>query len=301
MKQIQNLAGLRNAEEFNSTMAQLPVAEEYLLFATDKEFDNRIQDNNRKAIIVNNKLIDTPSKYYKVVQHSEAFRPIVEGLTLTGSSDFKFSVFYNNKIAELNLFTTSITDGMSDIFLGFKVKNSFNRSTKVSYGMTLSSGHQYIEIVGYRKVCSNGMMMRVPLEQAEIIQPELRQKIESLIQKGFAFKHSAGVYEKIENIQYIVEAMSLLKAPIKATIDRAKNFTFEDKTKVEELLIRHFKERVMHKIMSRYNSDLTTEGDNLWSLYNAITYEASHGEISISKKNNMLEGASNVLAEALNF
>lgn len=293
------------ANEYNTQVATLPIAEECQVFVQGKN-DLGAQDHpaeNYKAIRISGgkedgRIVDIPSKHYKLVQHAEAFKPIVEGLTQAGEQSWKFSLKQRLETATLQVFTMGVNDGKSDILLGFQVRNSFDRSTTVSYGLQTQMGKSWIEIVGYRQVCSNGMTIRVPLDQAEFVKPELRREVETLLQKSFSFKHIGDVKTQIEGVQFVVEAMSLLKAPLQAMIKKAQKIGLTDIEKCEELIEKHFRSRMAKRILKRFEDDQDTEGTDLWSLYNAITYEASH-DVSVRAHERLMSRAGLFFEEAL--
>lgn len=287
------------AEEYNAYVKALPKATEFEVVAKEKDGEHYVNGENYKAIIVNDKIVDIPSKRYKLVQHTDAFRPIIEGLTQSGAKDWQFNLKNNASQAFLQVFTTAITDGKSQILLGFQVTNSFDRTTTVGYNLSTKQGRSWIEMVGYRQVCSNGMKIRVPLHEAEFVKPEVRTEIEKLLEYGFSFKHTQNVTEKIVGMQYIVEAMSLLRKPLQVMISKAQKIKVVDLENCDELIKKHFGKRLAKTINSRFEDDQHFEGSSLWALYNAITYEASHGDITVAKQERMLNNASAFLQEAM--
>lgn len=286
------LVDARPASEINSAINAIPTAQEKKIF-----LDDGTHISSHKAITVNGRVIDIPSKYYQLVQHSQAFRPVIDGLTESGITKYNFQLISNDKKANLRIFTDSVNDGMSNIILGFQVINSFNRSTTVNYGISINKGHSYVELVGYRKVCSNGLMIRVDLENAEIVKTELSLKIKALFKESCKLRHSSNVHERIAGMQYVVEAIALLKDPLQRIISIAKK-TVLDGDKIREIVKSHFSERMTKKILQKFNSDIEVEGAHTWALYNAITFEVSHN-VSFAKHNYGLERANDVLQEAL--
>jgi len=286
---------LRQGEEVNEAISQMPVAQEQDVFIAgglQKVFSH-------KAIVVDDKVIDIPTKNYKLVQHSEAFRPVVEGITLAGVKDFTFSAYSTNKVGYLNLYIGSINDGTSHINVGMQISNSLNRTLSVKYGFKFNEREAHIEIVGYRQVCSNGLKIRVPLEQAEIIRPELREQIKNLLTEKYTFKHVGNVKVKILDMQYVSEAFSLLVEPLELYIKKAKSIDINVSSviidSVKSIIRKHVSERMTKKILEQFSENAGIEGTSLWGLFNAITYIASHNS-TVSGKTYL----ENVGAEILN-
>lgn len=293
-KNINNWA-IFPAEQINVGVDLLPKAElvelmpkEYVAEAALMEdFKGvRVRDSAGKV-----NYVQVSGKDYKLVQHAEAFRPVIEGMTLAGNKDFKFSLNHNFKRAELRLYSGGF--GYDGVMLGWKISNSFDGHSRLRYGVEINKGKQYIEIVGYRQACSNGMLVKVPLEDAEIIQPELLQKIqEKVADAEFCFKHTGGVMDSIKTVQYVAEALELLHKPMEAVIKKAGKIKIEDKKKIKQLIKLH----VGKRYYSRVKEQFLTENSDLWGLYNAITYVASHHEdLTDSSRDLLLEKAADML------
>lgn len=287
---------LQNGENINQAISELPKAEDMKLYAG--EFYQDVP--NFKTIKVGfqgkEHFVYCPTTRYKLVQHEEAFRPIIEGLTQAGQTNFKFSLINNEKFASLRIHVSG--EGYDSVSLGFDVTNSFDGSEAISYGFKTLRNQKWIELVGYRQVCSNGMKIRVPLDQAEFIRPELREKVTELLEHHARILHTSKVFEKIELMQYVVEAMSLLKEPVEAIIKKSQTFKLLDKERAEELIKKHVGERYKKKIMAKYMDDI--EDNSLWSLYNAITNFASHtDDLKVVTRENLLDKASTMLYEEM--
>jgi hypothetical protein len=187
---------------------------------------------------------------------------------------------------------------LDGVKLGFHVDNSVDGTTAIRYAFRSVLQKGWVEMVGYRVACSNGMVVRVPLDQAEFVKPELRTKILELLKKSFRFLHVGDVKEKVASVQYIVEAMSLLKDPVAAMILKAQN-TKIAREEAMGLLAKYVGQRLQDRCMTRFNRDQHKEGTSLWSLYNAITFEASHNGLSVSSRDSLLNNSADLLKDAL--
>lgn len=293
-KKIYNYWQLKPAEQINPAISQLPTAE--LVEIMPKEYIAEAEQLGRfKGVRVrNNKgevhYTQIAGKDYKIVQHNEAFRPIIEGLTLAGNKDFKFSLTHSFKEAELRIYSGYGYDGVA---VGWNIINSFCGHKTLKYGVEVNKQKSYIELVGYRQVCSNGMKVRVPLEQAEIIKPEMVTEIQKILADAeYTFKHTGEVMERLRTVGYIAEALEMLKKPMEAVIKKAGNIKLEDKKTIKKLIKLH----VGKRYYSRVKNQFAAEDPDLWGLYNAITFVASHDkDLTDSSRNLLLDKAANLL------
>lgn len=279
---------LKQAEEINREIAQIPEAYREDICVGLKE----VPEKDFKAIVVDNKVQAVVSDHYKLVQHREAFRPVIEGLTLRGIDKFNFSLWGNHRRAWLNIF---VGEGFDTVKYGFRITNSVDRSTSVRYGLSAFSESQVLELVGYRQVCSNGMIVRVNLADAEIVKLEERIKIEQQLKQKIAFKHQGDMDKKFEEVQYIVEAFLLLEKPLERIIKKAqsKSLIIEQ---AKDFIKRYVGERKLDKIMELYGHEEQT----LWGLYNAMTFYYSHREtLKATKLNTGLQKAAQMLEQEL--
>ena len=293
---------MRPAEEINQAMEALPQAEEYTLYGrkeTDEEAGEYEKLPHHKTIRVKDQFgrvdyVNCPRKSYKLVQHKDAFRPIIEGLMQGGIHNFGFITQANHKKAELQVYATG--EVYDTVSLGFRVMNSLDGTSAINYGFRTFRETSHIEIVGYRQACANGMKIQVPLDQAEIVKPELRNQIQMLMSKDTRIQHTKSAEDKIQTIQYIVEAISLLKDPVEEMIKRAEKWTWRDADHLEQLIKKHVGQRYKQKVEER----LGHETPDLWGLYNAITYVASHDpDMKLVSRENLQGKAANMLTQEL--
>lgn len=292
---------MRPAEEINSAIADLPTATEMSLFAGKPDIGTHdlVDVEPFKAIKVHmnsgkdagrDYFVACPSKRYKLVQHEKAFRPIIEGLTMAGLSQFGFLTVADERRAKLQIYASG--EGHDTVSIGFEVINSFDGSHAISYGFRQTREKSVIEIVGYRQVCSNGMKIRVPLDEAEFVRPEIKTEVEQLLKTNIAIQHTKNAERRIEAMQYIVEAMALLRAPVEAMIQKAQKWTWKDQEHYEQLIETHVGKRFKSKI----EDQLQNESQDLWGLYNAMTHVASHdNEIKDTARETILNKAANMM------
>lgn len=284
----------QEASDINAAIAELPTAASEQIYNRNGEELNDFQ--GIKVTLPNGRqeYVNCPTKRYKIVQHSKAFDPILEGLKLSGNHDFKFVLYYNDRFAKLQVYTGQT--GYDTVSLGFSAVNSFDSTTALKYGIKMDRKTKTLELVGYRQICSNGMKIKVPLDQAEIIKLETVERIQSLIQGQERILHTKSAEEKLQRIQYVVEALSLLHKPVEAYINRAKEFSIADRHKLMQLVKLHVGERYAERVAARYRIDSDREGTSLWSLYNAITYVASHEpELKTVSRENLIDKAADML------
>lgn len=252
-----------------------------------------------QAVIVNDRIVSTVSRHYQLVQHKEAFDPVFKGLQAVGS-DYEFALMQTDTKAYLRLFVDEIPDNGDKIRLGFEVRNSIDGKTAISYNLISQKIKQFsewvqkevVDVWGFRLVCSNGMKIRVPLKSHFILEEKKRVKIVTLLSMASRIVHMGqDVKQKIEAVQYVVEAMALLKEPVAKIIELAKNQEIGEK-KAKELIALYIGKRLSDRIYQRFQQD---ESPTLWGLYNSITFVASHG-VTVPTMNGLIDKSANMLA-----
>ena len=221
---------------------------------------------------------------------------------MAGVHDFKWQLFHNHSWAKLNLFFNKATDGVSTIDYGFRVTNSVDGASAINYGFKVNDKRkQVIDVWGMRQVCSNGMMIRVPLEWhyafvgEDISDKDVRTELRVLLKETARIPHLTNAEDKIKSMQYVAEAMSLLQKPIERIISLSQKWTFENEEEIKKLIKKYVGERMLDTI----NAQFGKEEETLWGLYNAITYVASHNEISQRTSLSLQEKAGKMLTEVL--
>jgi hypothetical protein len=149
--------------------------------------------------------------------------------------------------------------------------------------------------VGYRQVCANGMKLRVPLHEAEIVKVEERMQIEKLLESHAVIRHTTNANTKLQMIQLAVEAMQIMKEPV-ARMIRAARGTPIAKEYAKQLIGEYIGKRLHEEILAQYSN----EEQNIWGLYNAITNVASHNsEIAQSTANGLINNSAIMLEEVV--
>jgi hypothetical protein len=288
--------GTRPSEQINDAISSLPMAE---LLPIQTESGEKIPNFRAVKVLMHRGrtcFVNCTSNRYALVQHADAFRPVIEGLTQAGVKDFKFSCYSDENRAKLNIFVGE--KGFDSVQLGIQVYNSYDGSSAVHFGMDLNRKKKFVEVVGYRQICSNGMKIRVPLNEAEIIREETRVQVESLLHERASLRHTESVVEKLEAIQYTTEALALLREPVELEIKRAMQFPIEKREHLKKLVLKHVGKRYAERVERQYSRD---NGKSLWDLFNAVTFVASH-ESEINKvvsRENLIDKASEMLYEEL--
>jgi hypothetical protein len=108
--------------------------------------------------------------------------------------------------------------------------------------------------------------------------------------------HTETAFKKIEAMQYIAEAISLLRDPVEKIIRKAQDWTIADREYLEKLIKKHVGKRYAQKVADRYARDGDT---SLWGLYNAITYVASHDELKAVSREHLIDKAADMLNKEL--
>jgi hypothetical protein len=192
------------------------------------------------------------SKDYRLVQHGEAFSPIVETLQMAGYKNAKTRIYEGNGKAVMTLLFPEIKvvpkDG-NELMLGFMAKNSYNGSLAVS-----------IEGYGFRGICSNGMILG-----------------KSLL-GSFREIHMGRQHSTIRtSIHAFMEEIATRIPRVKTAIDMAieEELTPELAKIVLEKV--GFGTRRVEQFAEVYNQ---TQEPSRFGLYNAVTYFASHDATS---------------------
>lgn len=284
---------MRKAEETKNTLDAIPTAS--LQTITNTAQGAIKNPKNIMGVIVDGRIVGTVSKRYRLVQHKDAFAPIFNGLHQT-ATPYEFSLFQTDTKAMLNVFVDEIKENGSGIKLGFKAINSINGETAINYAMAANSITSTLEIVGYRLVCQNGMKIRVPLDQAEFMKLEKVERVRELIRMAAKILHlgtEEAIKQKMEAVQYVTEAISLLKEPIALMIQKAKNKMVTEQ-EIKLMVAKYIGKRMSKKIIERF----AMEDQSLWGAYCAVTYISSH-DCTIPTMNGLLNSSAIMLEEEL--
>jgi len=295
---------LQPAEQINFALDKLPKGEERDVFITTTDENGKahgFKSDKYKAILVNNKLIDIPTQRYVLKQHVDAFRPIIEGLVVSGIKDFQFALWHTESRANLNIFVGEAEDGVK---FGFKCTNSFDRSLAIHFGAKATQLKKSIEVVekehvlvwGYREICANGMIAKIPLKTCKYLDAVEVTKIKELLRESGRIIHiGKDIDTKLDSMQYVVEAFILLKEPLnRMIIDAKKHPLSKDEARI--LIKKYVGKRRMDRYLELYDQ----EEQSLWGLYNSITYLASHDDnLTTPLRERLLMDGANLLEAEL--
>lgn len=284
---------MRMADQTNEVLSAIPTAS--LSTITQTATGEIKNPRNIMAVVVDGRIVATVSKRYRLVQHKDAFSPIFQGLHNT-ATPYKFSLFETDTKAYLNVYADEVMENGEKILLGFRAVNSIDGDTALNYRIRSSIKSTTIELVGYRLACSNGMKIRVPLDKAEEIRLEKVERVKELISMATRILHvgtEEAMKHKIEAVQYVVEALAILKEPIALIIKKAQNIQVgEEQAKL--LLQKYCGKRLQQRILDRFKSE---EG-SLFGLVNAVTFTASHNA-TIPQMNGLINSSAIMLEEEI--
>jgi hypothetical protein len=288
---------MRRANETKEVLDNIPTASLQTITAT--EVGNIQNPKSMKGVIVDGKLVASVSKNYQLVQHKDAFKPVFDGLHQTGTP-YEFALFLDDVKASLNLFIDEVGDNGAGIKLGFRVVNSINGRGALRYAIKSQSITRTttIELVGYRLACQNGMKIRVPLAEAEELRLEKKvvEKVEELIRMATRIIHmgtETEMKQKLEAVKYMCEAMALLREPVGIIIKKAKDREVGEED-AKKLLSLYVGKRMSNRILEKFKE----EGNTMWSLYNSITFVASH-DCSVPTMNGLINSSAQMLEKEL--
>lgn len=276
---------MQKAEKAQEVLDSIPSASLEAIQMEGKSNPKKIM-----AVVVNENIVATVSRHYKLVQHKTAFQPILDGLHATGT-EYDFALIVGDAKAWLKVFCDTIPDNGSGIRLGFEANNSLNGKSAIHYLFRTESVSKVVEIVGYRQVCSNGMKIRVPLDQAEFVRPEIREKVEALLVLSERIVHMGNPEERISAVRYVVEAMSLLKEPVALIIKKAKSVQV-GRDEAKRLIGKYVGKRLSARILGQFQAEEQT----MWGLTNSITWVASHG-VKLSTMNGLINSSAEMLEQ----
>jgi len=274
---------LRKKEQVEEELNNIPEAMLYTIKQETREGFSEIKNPDKiNVVVVNGEIVGTVSRHYKLIQHKDAFKPILNGLQNLGS-DYGYSLLLTKTRAYMNVF---VDEGYDSVSFGFRAQNAIDGGSSVRYAFSSFMKERVIELVGYRKVCSNGMIIRVPLDNAQIVRLEEREKIEQLLMENTKIIHMGNAEEKVQAVQYVVEAMTLLKNPLERLIKTAQSRELTEEA-AKEFIRKYVGKRVRQKILDRYEREEPT----LWGVYNAITNVASNENLSVRTSNGLINRA----------
>ena len=291
-----NFWKLQPAEEINSAIESLPVASLNPIFDAEGK-----QIEGFRATKVGDEVIDVPTDKYILRSHETCFRPIINALSVSGVSDFKFCAWATNKRAELAILIGNATDGVR---FGFKATNSYDRSSSIRYGFKAEKTTTELQIVQrehvlawcWRQTCSNGLIVKVPLKTCKYMDTETITRVKTLLSETKSIAHLGDqVDQKIQNVQFLTEAYLLLKNPINLMIEDAQK-VYVSGEQAKKLVEKYVGHRRKQWILDQF----TIEEQTLWGIVQAVTFIASHNEqMNTPVRESLIDKAGTLLTEEL--
>lgn len=288
---------------------------------------------DKQAIWVGGSLSEIVSDRYTLVQHREAFEPVLNALVFAGQSDhIKARMAADKAKAHLDCI---VDDELTDtVRLGFRVDSVLDGAHSIRYSFSsqkvsrfiekvehktetsadapLANGaaYRYIELVGFRQSCANGMKVRVPVAEAELalkskstpnfgvgsysirnvitdiwtesVQRETAVRLASTITN---IKHTASAPELVKQQRQAVALMLAMRDPVRRLIERAEQATYATPLEALDALSKVVGESKAKQIWHanrvrspefyvkfvRHESTMTA-----WDLYNAMTFYSTH-------------------------
>lgn len=251
------------------------------------------------------------SKNYKPVQPIDAFMPVIEAIHEV-TPDAHVSAGYNDR-GSFWLDCLQGTATVDSIHTGYRVFSAHDGKTGINYsvlnkatykvrenvkheeevldGTAKHGGYLYVDVIGLRQVCSNGMKVRVPLDEAMVgeekgdtaysiremlkevwTQEEDRLKTLKLYAHNQRIVHMGDVQTHIAKVNEAIRAIAHLTPAIVRIVERAQNeqISFQEKYKILENILG---KRLSHEVSTQGQSE---GNDTIWDMVNQITHYATH-------------------------
>lgn len=247
---------------------------------------------------------------YKVVQHNEVFVPCVEAVRQADPTAQIRAGWARGGYAWLKILQQN--EVYDSVKLGYKITNCHTGKNGISYsvlgtekhtvtetvkksqdcqdGKITHGGYLYVDVVGLRMVCQNGMKIKVPITEAmagvekgdkaysikeslkEIWQgEEERLKIATFLKNQKMIVHMGDVAHNLLYVQESFGVLAKLQPAIVNMIKRAENEQLSN-SMINDWLKNTFGDRLSSSI--RLHAWLETE--TVWGLVNQLTDFASH-------------------------
>lgn len=295
---------MRGLEEMDlsalrAKLNNLATASEKPVIVVDKTESGEVIPHEAKEFkaIWNNKtneLASIVSKGYVVIQHSDAFSAVIDALVATKpDAKVRASIMeYKGKAWMTAVFSDiKADDGAQGIELGFKVVNSFDKTSSLKYGGNQGEFKQHFEFFGYRLACMNGMTVRVPNIDLNTIEVKARAiaKVGDFVDarreavraygKTEATNGKIRHYGKTAVIKVDAVRDALMKLPqvakkLEEQIKLVQGIALTKKEAEDRLYELGYCERTVKKLLTQFEFEEKTQ----WGLYNTVTAYATHTE-----------------------
>jgi len=256
----------------------LPNAVESPIFYTHNEKQRKY--TSRKAILdeATGEIYNLPSKHYKIISHCDSFSKIIGAMNLNPKEKVKADVFEHDGRARLSVTFPEllVDDGAQGIELGFRTSNSYcgDQAFKFFGARSAFKKTHVIEFFGLRKVCSNGMMARIPLNEVKEGDRVERKEYDHYDRTELATSvtrivHKGNVDAELFNITSAIEDLRKVIVPLENRIALAKETKFAGQDIGKMLREKGFSEKLV-KFVRQEAEDFSN-----WGIYNGITNYAS--------------------------
>jgi hypothetical protein len=274
------------SSNFLEVIQELPEAVELPVFFKKQDEFQGIEE--KKAIVVADKVVSIVSKHYRLITHQQAFKTVIDALQVP-SEGVQYDAVFNNKRAFLRLMFSDVLvkdDTEAGIRLGVEIRNSYDRT--MSLGMQVKrdlfeKGKKYIVFYAERLVCSNGMTVKVPLSELsevelsnlnpEKVLAEERQdptKSAELSRMNVQVRHYGKKFDlKFQNLLLMANAS---KNYLEKTIQLAIKTEYNEELFRKWLAERNFSVKAIDGLIDEFK----LKEQNKWEAYNMITAYASH-------------------------
>lgn len=288
----------------DSQLEKLPVARLKDLYATTFEtpaIAEHFEKITDKAVYCMDQHVGTVSDQYVLVQHKDAFMPIVKALRESGKQ-FEFNMWATPKKAFFGVLVGKALDGVA---FGFRAQNSVDGSGSIKYG--LKAGQRTVEhtivekekvlVWTVRQICTNGATIKVPLKTEKYLDVETRIKFQSIVSEVRSIRHKGNVEARLKEVQYLVEAFLLLEQPLNRMIADAQKIQM-DQEEIRRLFKKYVGKRMENTVWRDFAHDHKSQG-TLWDAFNAITSVASHNPLADGTREALLNKAADMLHDEL--
>lgn len=292
--------GKRDCDMIENEIHKLPVAS-----IEEVQTTSGLMAQKHKAIVVSGQVVSILTKKYRLVQHKEAFAPIINSVK-NNVDKFNFCIIADNQRAYLDILTEKANDGKEGIEFGFRCKNTFDGRSSIKFSFVQQKASRWVELVeknhvtvwGYRQSCKNGMVMKIPLAYEKVVVPEERAKIEELLRLSKNIAHFNPTVENgLKEVKNVIEILFLLRKPVERIIALADKYSLlgAQKEDIIKLISKYCGKKMSHSIYDKFARD-NEENTSLWGLYNAITSLATHRQdLSNNTRQKLYEHAGDML------
>ncbi len=267
--------------DFIEQVNSLPVAQTCPVFY---DYENKHKEFEEKKAIVDAKtgeVFHFASDHYAVIQHRDAFNQILTAMNLNPKEKVKGNVTSWRGRARMSVTFPEllVDDGKQGIELGFRASNSYcgDQAFRFFGARTAFKATRVIEFFGLRKVCSNGMMVRIPLNEVNIEagdrveRKEYEQREEYNISDAVVrILHKGDVKTQLFNITKAIEDLRTVVKPLENKIALAKETQYAGTDLKKILHELGFSDKIAY-FVEKNAEDYTN-----WGLYNGLTQFASN-------------------------